>query len=187
MRFITVKWLRKRGACCDGIKIFMDEFGEIASIKQVIDKLRQIKKPEWEGWLMAQELKMTKAMLKNGADIHACKDFALQLVVADGRFKVAKLLLKNGADIHACKDFALQLAVLDGRFKVAKLLLENGADTHAMDNCVIKSAVENNDLKLVKLLFQKGADIHTGNDYVILWAKAHGYRRIISFLRKAQL
>jgi ankyrin repeat protein len=185
MKFITVKWLIRHNACSEGVCSFTDKFGKTALVGEVINWLRKIKKPEWEGWLMAQEIEMIKVMLENGADIHAFKDFALQLASENGRLKVIKFLLENGADIHAYKDFSLQCAVSNGDLKTTKFLLENGANIHAMDDCVIKSAVENNDLKMIKLLFENGADIHADRDYIILWAKRQEYKRIMSFLKKA--
>jgi len=122
MKFITIEWLRKRGACDEGIEIFMDEFGKRASVEQVIDKLQQIERPDWEGWLMGQELEITKAMLEKGANIHADDDYALQCAAGDGRLKLVEFLVEKGANIHADDDYALRLAKEEGHWKVVKFL-----------------------------------------------------------------
>ena len=152
MRFITVKWLRKRGACYDGIKIFMHEFGERASVKQVIDKLRQIEKPDWEGWLIGQGLKMAKIMLENGANIHAGNYYALRWSAENGRLEVLKFLVENGANIHANNDYALRWAARNGHLKVVEFLVENGANIHAENDCAVQWAVMDGFFKVVEFL-----------------------------------
>ena len=152
MRFITVKWLRKRGACRDGIKIFMDEFGERASVKQVIDKLRQTEKPDWEGWLIGQGLKMAKTMIENGANIHAGDDYALRWAAENGRLKVLKFLVERGANIHARNDYALRWVARNGHLKVVEFLVEKGANIHAENDCARQWAAMDGFLKVVEFL-----------------------------------
>ncbi len=72
--------------------------------------------------------------INNGADIHACDDYALQWACSNGHLDIVKYLIEQGADVHADIDNSLCAASAYGHLDVVKYLMENGADVHARDN-----------------------------------------------------
>ena len=119
---ISLKWLEKNLACGKACQRFEKMFGQITTVKEVVDALHKLKRDDWEGWLLAQEPSLTTTMLKHGADIHADNDHVIRWAVLRGSFKVVELLLKHGADIHVSNDYALRVAATRGYTRIANLL-----------------------------------------------------------------
>jgi hypothetical protein len=175
VKFITLRWLKKKRVPNHVVKVFKKKFGRKATIKQIVDYLHKINRPDLEGWLMAQELEITIAMIANGADIHADDDSALRRAVEKACLDLTKFLIEKGADIHALSDYALRRAVKNGYFDMVKLLLEKGADIHAYCDYPLKRAVKNGYFDMVKLLLEKGADIHALSYYDLHPPLIHPY------------
>lgn len=93
-----------------------------------------------------------KALLKDGADVHAGKDLALRKAAESGHTKTVKLLLEHNANVNAKNDGALQASTGSGHTKTVKLLLENGANIHARHDGPLYAAANNGDPLLIKLL-----------------------------------
>jgi ankyrin repeat protein len=103
-------------------------------------------------------LKMTKKILEQGADIHTYDDRALRLSAELGYTRVVKLLLDWGADVHAIEDHALRYSVSNGHHRVVKLLLEHGANVNVGEGFCLYSSAINSDIQMAKLLVEHGAD-----------------------------
>ena len=71
---------------------------------------------------------------------------------ADGDLDEAKALLKQGADIHAWEDETLRWSANEGHLNTVKYLVEQGADIHADDDCALIWAVENGHLDVANYL-----------------------------------
>ena len=67
-------------------------------------------------------LPMVKALVENGADIHADDDDALQWSAYYGHLSVVKYLVENGADVNAGNGFALQYATYYGHSDIVEYL-----------------------------------------------------------------
>ena len=127
-------------ACQPARDLFEKVFGEKANLSEMVKELHKKKYYEYEGWLLAQNCKLTKELIKVGANIHADNDCALRLATYYGHLEVVKLLLKNGANIHAKNDCPLRWAAENGYLEVVKLLLKNGADIHAKNDAALHLA-----------------------------------------------
>lgn len=69
---LTLKGLKKREAYEEAVEKFKEIFfgkGKKAELKQIVDGLHESSHKDWEVWLLSQNLKLTKALVKNGADI----------------------------------------------------------------------------------------------------------------------
>ena len=152
MKSITLKWLKNRNTYKELVKIFEEKFGKKATIKQIVDYLHEINRPDWEGWLMTQEPKITIAMIDNGANIHVHDDFVLFWATVNGYLDLVKLLVEKGVDIHAWDDYALRLAAWNGHLDLVKFLSKKGADIHTRDDGALRWAIEKSHLKVVKFL-----------------------------------
>jgi len=62
--------------------------------------------------------------------------------------------IRQGADVHAEDDFALQRAAENGHLDVIKVLIENGADIHANDDAPVRYAVGNGHLNIIQSLIE---------------------------------
>ena len=118
---ITLGLLIERRACREAVDAFEKRFGQVASVKAVVDALHEIGRPDWEAWLLAQEFSLTISMLEQGADIHAQGDLALRWAAMCGRLEIVKYLIERGADIHY---LALCWAKESGHTRVANFLRE---------------------------------------------------------------
>ncbi len=94
--YLTVKELKRMHACPIGYRKFKKRFGNAANIKDLLRWVRFLRKPEWEGWLLAQTPALTEALIANGADVHACENYALFFAESENRADVLKLLQKAG-------------------------------------------------------------------------------------------
>ena len=121
-KIITLKQLEKMDACEPARDLFEQAFGDKANLSEVVEELHERNLIEYEAWLLAQNCKLTKELIKAGADIHANDDCALCLAAELGHLEVVKLLLKNGANIHADNDAALLWAAGSGYFEVVNFL-----------------------------------------------------------------
>ena len=104
------------------------------------------------------ETDLVTSFLKNGANIHAYDDEALQNAASEGHTDTVRLLLENGADIHAYDDLALRYAASSGHIDTVKVLLENGANIHAIDDWALRFAASNGHKDTVRLLLESGAN-----------------------------
>ncbi|MDP1719110.1 MAG: ankyrin repeat domain-containing protein [bacterium] len=149
---LTLAELKKMYACEPARDVFVKTFGFQASIGDIVQRLHAIDATDWEAWLLARNVELTKSLLKHGADVHAANEWALYLAAAGGRLDVVKLLLKHGADVHAEDDEALRYAGENGHLDVVKLLLKNGADVHAVSEGGMRDMRDMGYEKIVRLL-----------------------------------
>jgi len=68
------------------------------------------------------DVEVFKVIVRQGADIHADDDLALQWAAENGHLEVVKYLVDQGTDIHADSDHALQLAAENGHMEVVEYL-----------------------------------------------------------------
>jgi hypothetical protein len=78
-------------------------------------------------------LETIKYLIEQGADIHACCDYALRWSARNGHTDTVKCLIEQGADIHARCDWALRYAAGKGHTDIVKYLVEQGANIHAVE------------------------------------------------------
>lgn len=150
---LTLNELEKMGACGTDCSAFFTTFGEKALISDVVKKLHSKRWSKGEGWLLGQNVRLTKAMLKHGANIHANRDRALTWAARGGNLGVIKILLGHGIRFRISIDRALNEAAEEGHFNVVALLLKRGADVHsAVGWWAIYSARKRGHGKIVRLL-----------------------------------
>ncbi len=132
MKILTLERLERMHACHDAIKSFKEIFGTKAKIENVVKQLHNPKLYErchllykrWEGWLLSQDVELTRALFDAGADVHANNDCALRWAAERGHTEAVKLLLNAGADVHANNDYALRWATENGHTETVKILKE---------------------------------------------------------------
>ena len=99
---------------------------EIPSDAQVYENPGNPKKWKADKVILKRRRKITlnviKQLVKQGADVHADDDYALQLAASNGQLEVVKYLVEQGADIHAWDDYALRWAAENGQLEVVKYL-----------------------------------------------------------------
>ena len=119
---VTRDWLEEHEACARGMKWFFSVFPE--SGMEINPE--NIKKFDEHGgylsWLLVQEIKVTKELLKNGANVHADDDWAIICAARYGRTKLCQLLLEYGVNVHASNGLPLEIALSYGHTKTAALL-----------------------------------------------------------------
>lgn len=130
-------------AVTDAVIYFKKKFGEQTTVQNLLSETQRLHKDIFEGWLLAQKVELTEALIHCGADVHVYKDYALRVASRYGRTKVVRLLLGNGADIHAERGPALCFSSKFGHIEVMKLLLGNGADVNANEGLALWSAIDN--------------------------------------------
>ena len=163
MEILTSKRLRKMDACVGAIESFEKIFGTKAKIENIVTRLHNPglhdKYSEdykhWGGWLLSQNLGLTKAFLDAGVDVHAGDNYAIRLAACNGHTEVVKLLLNAGADVHADSDYAIRWAAERGHVEVVKLLLNAGADVHARNDFALRLAAKYGHTEVVRLLKEK--------------------------------
>ena len=96
---------------------------------------------------------------------------------------VIKRLITEGADVHACDDYALCWASGNGHTEIVKLLLDSGADVHADDDYALCCASDTGHTEIVKLLLDSGADVHAGDDNALWWASENGHTEIVKLIK----
>ena len=79
-------------------------------------------------------------------------DKKLAGAVENGNLYKVKEYLNQGADIHACDDYALRSAALTGHLDVMKYLVEQGADIHARNDEALKWAKKYHHYNIVRYL-----------------------------------
>lgn len=151
-RNITLAWLEKRNACEPALLVFKETFGETATIKAIVDHLHKINRPDWEAWLLSQEIFTAIAMVECGANIHAKNDYALCRASGRGRLPLVMYLVGQRADIHAFDDFGLRWAAGCGYFAVVRFLIQQGANVRAKNDHALCWAMEKGHTKVAKLL-----------------------------------
>jgi len=159
-KYLTYQELKEMEACIESLMSFRSIFGKRASIEQVVYRLQNPGKrdkyseeyEEWLGWLMAQTLELTIALLKVGTDVHAKNDFALRWTARDGDLEMVKILLQKGADVHARNDDALHWAIQNDHSEIVKILLKAGANVHIGNDYALRLAAGNGHTEIVKIL-----------------------------------
>lgn len=182
---ITLVWLEKRHACQEARLAFVGIFGGKAKIKSVINQLHAINRSDWTAWLLSQELSLTVAMVKQGADIHSEDGYTLCLAAHNGRLPLVKYLVGHGVNIHTDDDDAFCLAAGKGHLSVVKYLFEQGANIHANNDSALCWAAEKGHFLTVKYLVEHGADIRACGMLLIYQARAAGRIRVANFLERA--
>ena len=158
--YLTYQELKEMNACEEALLSFKAIFGKKATIKRVVYRLQNPGKKDkyaedyegWLGWLMSETPKLTIALLKAGADVHANEDEALRYAAENGYTEIVKILLKAGADVHADDDEALCLAIGGGHTEIVKILLEADTDVHADNDYALRLAAEYGHTEIVKIL-----------------------------------
>ena len=94
---------------------------------------------------------IVKWCLKNGANIHANNDIALQLAAELDHLEIVKILVANGANIRANNDIAL---ISSNNTEIIKFLLENVKDSLSEDNIIqgLLHACNERNKEVIKLL-----------------------------------
>jgi len=130
---------------------FKARFGRQAKVAEALAWFREIN-PCWEALILSQELSITKAFVRHGADVNAHNGLALANASYDGKIGIVRFLLNSGADIHARDDEALNRASYGGRIEVVRLLIERGADVRAGRDRAYHNAKLYGREKIVELL-----------------------------------
>lgn len=152
MKEITLSWRQEKKACAEAVEEFEAFFGIKADTKKVLERIRDLEKPNWEGWLLGQDIELVKYLVENNADIHAYEDLAVRWAAGNGHLEIVKYLLEIGADIHVYDDLAVRWAAENGHLEVVKYLVKNGADIHARDDLAFQWAAERGHLEVVNYL-----------------------------------
>ena len=120
---ITREWLEKHNACDIDMEWFISTFPNGMEINpENIKKFDDYE--EYLAWLLLQEVKVTRELLKNGANVHASDDCAIVCAAAHGRTKLCQLLLEYGANVYFGSGYPLEVALFYGHTKTAALLKE---------------------------------------------------------------
>ena len=159
MKRITLKWLLENGACLPSIRKFKEIFGEKARVspKRILSALKNINNEEWEAWLLAQNIELTKELLDNGANINAYDSYALGFAAESGDSGLVEFLLVNGADVNADGGWPLYIAVNKKHKDVVEILLKKRADINvsnyrADNETLLNDAIAHGNQEIVELL-----------------------------------
>lgn len=96
MKRITLKWLIRRGACEKAVEFFKKIFGDEASQKDIIEKLHELGKEDWEVWLMTRCCKLTISLLGVGANPNIKRGRVMHWAVFGGYLGVTRALVDAG-------------------------------------------------------------------------------------------
>lgn len=154
MKYLTLDWLRKHKAYREALQVFESRFGtKKATIKEVVNYLHKIKRPDLEVWLLDRTVPLTIAMIEAGANIHAYNDLILYSATSRGWLDMVKCLAERDVDIHVMGDLALCLAAIRGHLGVVKyLVVEHDADIHTRLNFTLELARRNSHTRTVRFL-----------------------------------
>ena len=87
--------------------------------------------------------------------------YSIEDAVNMNNVHILKCLARNGVNIHAKNEWAVQLASSKGYLEVVKYLVEKcGADIHADNEWAVRYASEYGHLNVVKYLVSKGARLN---------------------------
>ena len=131
------------------------------------------------------DVKEVKQLLTNGANVHACDDYALRWASYDGHAEMVSLLLNAGANVHADDDDALRTASRNGHVEVVSLLLNAGADVHAYYDYALRCASYKGHVEMVSLLLKHNADVHIWDDCGLCWASSKGHFEVCYLILNA--
>lgn len=151
---LTLSWLKEHKACDESQDLFIKKYGKegSVSIKEIIENLRKFGLPSWEGWLMAQEVPLTEAMIKEGADMRICEDYPVRKAAALGNLEMVKYLVGHGADIHALRDDAIECAVKNEHLPVVRYMVEEIKIDTSTDSFIVNAAKVYNSQKVIEYL-----------------------------------
>jgi len=96
---ITFDELKEMRSSKKLLLFFLNNFGQDANLKNLVQKLHKLKKEKCEAWLLAQNPELTNGLIAAGANIKAARNKALRLAVNHRRKSVAEILIDNGADL----------------------------------------------------------------------------------------
>ena len=99
---------------------------------------------------------------RQGADIHAKDNEALNLSSQNGHLNVVCYLVEHGVDIHDGGGYAVRWSAGNGHFEVVRYLAEQGADVQSHNNYALRLSAGYGQLEVVKYLVGLGADIGKG-------------------------
>lgn len=134
--------------------------------------------------LSLDDVNTWKYMVKNGADITAGDNYAIQMASSNGCLEVVKYLASNGADITTDDNIVIQIASAKGHLEMVKHLVANGADVTANNNGAVRLASDNGHLEVVKCLVENGADVTANNNEAIRWASDSGHQEVVEYLQE---
>ncbi len=150
MKSVSLKWLREKAFYDVVCEDFEEIFGEKETIEKIVETLHEnnwrlsrrlsrtvtdfkFKLQRLEAHLLIIRPRLTKSMIKEGANIQSLNDAALRLASKKGLVRIVRILIKNGADVHANREEALISAWRNCHKKVKEILIANGADEKAID------------------------------------------------------
>ena len=125
-----------------------------------------------------------KYLIKCGANIRACNDFAIYWCVSGGHTDLVKYLVKKGAKIHVFDDCPLRLASEKGYLDIVKLIIKKEKSKYVSRalNLVLRWGAISGHLNIVKYTTGLGADIHIDNDFVFRWSAKNGHLDVVKYL-----
>ncbi|AKI80333.1 putative ankyrin repeat protein [Acanthamoeba polyphaga mimivirus] len=129
---------------------------------------------------------IAKYLLENGANVHACNDYAITCASGFGKYvfnpegkrdsmELVKLLINYHAMIGADTCHLINKAISANRLDVVKVLVENGADIFSNQSNLLKKAVINNNHDILKYLISLGIDVTEDNNSALKIAVSRGY------------
>ena len=121
-------------------------------------------------------------LIKNGADVHTCDDYAFRRAAENGNLEVVKFLVEKGANINADNCYALRWAIVNGHLEVVKYLIENGANIHAKDVYALRRASEIGNLEIVKFIVNNGTNICAYFNDALYYSSMNGHIEVVKFL-----
>ena len=131
------------------------KYGNFSIVKFLLDSGADIS--DNKALINSSNVKITKILIKHGADILADNNQALINSCENCDKKTAKLLIKHGTNVQAQDNLPIILFSKYKCIKMVKLLHKLGANVCAQDNRAIKYALEFDNYSMVKLLEELGA------------------------------
>lgn len=125
-------------------------------------QIEELEATELEAAVFTGNMDLLKALIENGADVHARRDAALFTASVEGHTAAARVLLEAGADPHANNHLAW--AVIGGHVDIVRLLLAAGADPHVRLNQSLRLATRKGNAAIVGLLLAAGANPNAVDD-----------------------
>jgi ankyrin repeat protein len=132
-------------------------------------------------------IEIINIIIKNGGDIHADNEKAIQRASEYGYLNVVKCLVKYGANIHVHNDNTLRLASGRGHLDVIEYLISHGANVHIDNEHALRCASMNGRIDIVKCLIEHGANVNTQTTLMqtftaLSYASNYGHLAIVELL-----
>ena len=82
-------------------------------------------------------------------------NFIMDLATQRGSLKLVKACLALGANIHKDRDFILSIAASHNKLEIVKYLIEQGANIEANNEMSLRSAINHNHIEIAKYLVEQ--------------------------------